>query len=314
MRPTRCPRRGLRQPDAARAAQGHPEVPAPRSTSRTGGSLERVPGHARRDRTAELVDRARRGRPGAGSVRSRSSTSIPTARTSCSPPSLPALRPARAPAARQGGTARRGGAAGARAGVRRRAENRRHKPGGRSSAVDYRFDVLSDYGAFRDLQRHRLLTIEWQRLTPRHGYVRPSSSTTPGWRPCSTRRWRGRPASTRRWWGTSRSRPRTRCRWPTGCATSCSSTPREAIHLLELRSGRPGPSLVPPHRARDAPPDRRAGRAPCRRRSDEPLDDRHPRARAPRVGAPGRGASYHVTASSVTVVTNAFAGASGTDA
>jgi thymidylate synthase ThyX len=33
--------------------------------------------------------------------------------------------------------------------------------------------VLSDYGAFRDLQRHRLLTIEWQRLTPNHGYVRP---------------------------------------------------------------------------------------------------------------------------------------------
>ena len=26
------------------------------------------------------------------------------------------------------------------------------------------FDVLSDYGAFRDLQRHRLLTAQWQRL------------------------------------------------------------------------------------------------------------------------------------------------------
>jgi hypothetical protein len=25
--------------------------------------------------------------------------------------------------------------------------------------------VLTDYGAFRDLQRHRLLTIEWQPLT-----------------------------------------------------------------------------------------------------------------------------------------------------
>ncbi len=52
-------------------------------------------------------------------------------------------------------------------------ENRRHKPGRAFERVDYRFDVLSDYGAFRDLQRHRLLTIEWQRLTPRHGYVRP---------------------------------------------------------------------------------------------------------------------------------------------
>src|ERR671919_693068 len=37
----------------------------------------------------------------------------------------------------------------------------------------YRFDVLCDYGAFRDLQRHRPLTIEWQRLSPRHGYEMP---------------------------------------------------------------------------------------------------------------------------------------------
>ncbi|MFM7537190.1 MAG: FAD-dependent thymidylate synthase [Acidimicrobiales bacterium] len=51
--------------------------------------------------------------------------------------------------------------------------NRRHRPGRAFERVGYRFDVLSDYGAFRDLQRHRMLTIEWQRLTPRHGYVRP---------------------------------------------------------------------------------------------------------------------------------------------
>jgi thymidylate synthase ThyX len=52
-------------------------------------------------------------------------------------------------------------------------ENRRHKPGRAFERVGYRFDVLADYGAFRDLQRHRLLTIEWQALSPRHGYVRP---------------------------------------------------------------------------------------------------------------------------------------------
>jgi hypothetical protein len=51
--------------------------------------------------------------------------------------------------------------------------NRRHKPGRAFERTAYRFDVLSDYGAFRDLQRHRLLTIEWQPLTPSHGYVRP---------------------------------------------------------------------------------------------------------------------------------------------
>ncbi len=52
-------------------------------------------------------------------------------------------------------------------------ENRRHKPGRAFERIDYRFDVLSDYGAFRDLQRHRILTIEWQSVTPNHGYVRP---------------------------------------------------------------------------------------------------------------------------------------------
>lgn len=51
--------------------------------------------------------------------------------------------------------------------------NRRHKPGRALERTDYRFDVMSDYGAFRDLQRHRLMTIEWQALSPRFGYTRP---------------------------------------------------------------------------------------------------------------------------------------------
>jgi thymidylate synthase ThyX len=49
--------------------------------------------------------------------------------------------------------------------------NRRHKPGRALEHLSYRFDVLSEYGAFRDLQRHRMLTIQWQTLSPRHGYV-----------------------------------------------------------------------------------------------------------------------------------------------
>jgi len=51
--------------------------------------------------------------------------------------------------------------------------NRRHKPGRAFERTAYRFDVLADYGAFRDLQRHRLLTLEWQPLTTRHGHVTP---------------------------------------------------------------------------------------------------------------------------------------------
>jgi thymidylate synthase ThyX len=53
--------------------------------------------------------------------------------------------------------------------------NRRHKPGRALERTGYRFDVQSDYGAFRDLQRHRMLTIEWQSLSPEHGYDVPDA-------------------------------------------------------------------------------------------------------------------------------------------
>jgi thymidylate synthase ThyX len=58
--------------------------------------------------------------------------------------------------------------------------NRRHKPGRAFERTFYRFDILGDYGAFRDLQRHRMLTIEWQRLTPRHGYEVPEAVADAG--------------------------------------------------------------------------------------------------------------------------------------
>jgi thymidylate synthase ThyX len=58
--------------------------------------------------------------------------------------------------------------------------NRRHKPGRAFECTRYRFDILTDYGAFRDLQRHRLLTIEWQPLTTRYGYVQPEALVEAG--------------------------------------------------------------------------------------------------------------------------------------
>jgi thymidylate synthase ThyX len=51
--------------------------------------------------------------------------------------------------------------------------NRRHRPGRAFERTDYRFDVVTDYGAFRDLQRHRMLTIEWQPLGTSLGYDVP---------------------------------------------------------------------------------------------------------------------------------------------
>jgi len=52
--------------------------------------------------------------------------------------------------------------------------NRRHRPGRAMERTTYRFDVTCDIGAFRDLQRHRLMTLEWQRYTTRLGYDLPA--------------------------------------------------------------------------------------------------------------------------------------------
>ena len=51
--------------------------------------------------------------------------------------------------------------------------NRRHRPGRAFERTDYRFELVTDYGAFRDLQRHRMLTIEWQPLGIALGYDMP---------------------------------------------------------------------------------------------------------------------------------------------
>jgi len=52
-------------------------------------------------------------------------------------------------------------------------KNRRHRPGRAFERTSYRFELVTDYGAFRDLQRHRLLTIEWQPLATELGFETP---------------------------------------------------------------------------------------------------------------------------------------------
>ena len=153
-------------------------------------------------------------------------------------------------------------------------ENRRHKPGRAFERIDYRFDVLSDYGAFRDLQRHRLLTIEWQALTPapRLRAPRARRRRRPG-RRRSTRRCTARRGCTTRCATTSRSRRAYAVSMAYRLRYVMQFNAREAIHLLELRSGAAGPSGVPAGRPRDAPADRRAGRPPGRRRGDDAPDD-----------------------------------------
>jgi thymidylate synthase ThyX len=65
--------------------------------------------------------------------------------------------------------------------------NRRHRPGRGFEHCSYTFEVVSDYGAFRDLQRHRMLTVQWQALTPALGYEVPQAVRDAG----LADRWRG---------------------------------------------------------------------------------------------------------------------------
>jgi len=52
--------------------------------------------------------------------------------------------------------------------------NRRHRPGRAIEKAHYSWDIVCDYGIFRDLQRHRMVDdLNWQQLTPRYGYELP---------------------------------------------------------------------------------------------------------------------------------------------
>lgn len=50
----------------------------------------------------------------------------------------------------------------------------RNRPGRALERTGYRFDICADFGSFRDLQRHRLATVEWQALSPHLGYSMPA--------------------------------------------------------------------------------------------------------------------------------------------
>lgn len=58
--------------------------------------------------------------------------------------------------------------------------NRRHKPGRAFEHAFYTFDVVSNYGAYRDMHRHRILTQERQLLTPHLGFRMPKEIVEAG--------------------------------------------------------------------------------------------------------------------------------------
>ncbi|MDB5181813.1 MAG: thymidylate synthase, partial [Candidatus Saccharibacteria bacterium] len=52
--------------------------------------------------------------------------------------------------------------------------NRRHRPGRALEKIHYSFDIVSDYGVFKALQRHRMVDdMNWQEVSPRLGYEVP---------------------------------------------------------------------------------------------------------------------------------------------
>jgi thymidylate synthase ThyX len=119
--------------------------------------------------------------------------------------------------------------------------NRRHRPGRGFEALRYRFEVVSDYGAFRDLQRHRMLTVQWQTLTPDLGAAIPDEVAAAG---CGDL-YAG---------ALERSRAEYERLAAAGLADAApyalclgyriryvlDMNAREAMHLIELRSGREG--------------------------------------------------------------------------
>lgn len=52
--------------------------------------------------------------------------------------------------------------------------NRRQRPGRAFEMVEYTFEMFTNFGIFRDLHRHRILTMERQLLSTRHGYDIPA--------------------------------------------------------------------------------------------------------------------------------------------
>lgn len=59
--------------------------------------------------------------------------------------------------------------------------NRRQKPGRAFEHAYYTFDVVTNYGAYRDMHRHRILTQQRQPLSPHLGYKLPDDIVASGY-------------------------------------------------------------------------------------------------------------------------------------
>ena len=119
--------------------------------------------------------------------------------------------------------------------------NRRHRPGRGFEALRYRFEIVSDYGAFRDLQRHRMLTVQWQALTPDLGADVPEEVAAAGVGEAYGRALECSHAEYDRLVeaGLAEAAPYALC-LGYRIRYVLDLNAREAMHLIELRSGREG--------------------------------------------------------------------------
>jgi thymidylate synthase ThyX len=119
--------------------------------------------------------------------------------------------------------------------------NRRHRPGRGFEALRYRFEIVSDYGAFRDLQRHRMLTVQWQSLTPDLGAGIPDEVVAAGCGDAYARALDRSQAEYHRLAGAGMldAAPYALC-LGFRIRYILDLNAREAMHLIELRSGREG--------------------------------------------------------------------------
>jgi hypothetical protein len=118
--------------------------------------------------------------------------------------------------------------------------NRRHRPGRAFERTDYRFELVTDYGAFRDLQRHRMLSIEWQPLTADLGYDVPGVVREAG----LADRFEESLRRSGDFYHDMRAQFPEQCQYVVALAFRIRYTiqmnAREAMHLIELRSGPQG--------------------------------------------------------------------------
>ncbi len=119
--------------------------------------------------------------------------------------------------------------------------NRRHRPGRGLESIRYRFEIVSDYGAFRDLQRHRMLTVQWQALSPALGAGVPEQVELAG---CGQRYRRALEISSNEYHrlvanGLATAAPYALC-LGFRIRYILDLNAREAMQLIELRSGREG--------------------------------------------------------------------------